>query len=149
MCSSDLVLPDIEEVIPPIIDQNVDQVILTLDSLQALVNGEIRTLLSPPKVLEGRTLLPLRFVVDEILGAYVDWNGTDKIATVIKDDITVQVQLGNTTAYVNGMQITLDVAPVAENGVTLLPVRFMSETFGITSDYISETKQVKIGRAHV
>lgn len=35
----------------------------------------------PPQVIEGRTLIPLRFV-GEALGVKVNWNGLEKIVTI-------------------------------------------------------------------
>ncbi|MDF2878014.1 MAG: copper amine oxidase-like protein, partial [Clostridia bacterium] len=61
-----------------------NQVILALNSNTAIVNGEVQTLLAPPKVIDGRTFLPLRFVADHILGATVQWNSETRQISVKK-----------------------------------------------------------------
>jgi hypothetical protein len=44
----------------------------------------------------------------------------------------IQMQVGAKTALVNGQPIDLQMAPVIKNGTTLVPLRFVAETFGIT-----------------
>jgi hypothetical protein len=44
----------------------------------------------------------------------------------------VQMQVGAKSALVNGQSVALQVAPVVRNGTTLVPLRFVAETFGIT-----------------
>lgn len=48
---------------------------LTIDNTAASKNGESITLDVPAKVVNGRTLVPVRFVAD-CFGVDVDWNGT-------------------------------------------------------------------------
>lgn len=58
-------------------------VVLTIGSRTALVDGQVVTLDVAPRVLNGRTFVPLRFVT-ETLGAKVDWNGqTSKITLTV------------------------------------------------------------------
>jgi hypothetical protein len=44
----------------------------------------------------------------------------------------IQMQVGAKAALVNGQSIALQMAPIIKNGVTLVPLRFVAETFGIT-----------------
>lgn len=46
------------------------------------------------------------------------------------DKTTVKLTIGKTTAYVNGVPKTLDSAPIIKDSRTLLPVRFIAESFG-------------------
>ena len=52
-------------------------IVLHIDSATALVNGQTRMLDQPAVVVEGRTLVPLRFVA-EALGGDVEWNGATR-----------------------------------------------------------------------
>jgi len=47
----------------------------------------------------------------------------------------IELNIGSKTAYINGKEIELDIAPKIENGRTLVPLRFVSETLGKTVDY--------------
>jgi hypothetical protein len=42
------------------------------------------------------------------------------------------MQVGAKAALVNGQSISLQTAPVIKNNATLVPLRFVAETFGIT-----------------
>jgi PKD repeat protein len=134
-----------------------NQVILALNSNTAIVNGEVQTLLAPPKVIDGRTFLPLRFVADHILGATVYWNSETREISVKKGLKEVVLTVGSQTAVIkntpmvmetpeDGEQTTIDIGavPVIDNGVTLLPVRFMSETYGITTQYNEADKTITL-----
>jgi len=58
-------------------------IVLTIGSTSPTVNGKVVTIDQPGVVVDGRTLVPLRFVV-EALGVKVDWDGatsTVKIAS--------------------------------------------------------------------
>ncbi|MCX6083414.1 MAG: stalk domain-containing protein [Caldiserica bacterium] len=44
----------------------------------------------------------------------------------------IQMQVGAKAALVNGQSISLQTAPVIRNGATLVPLRFVAETFGIS-----------------
>ena len=46
--------------------------ILTIDDNQALCDGKVYPLATSPRIIEGRTMLPLRFV-SQMLGCTVDW----------------------------------------------------------------------------
>lgn len=60
-------------------DKNI---VLTIGSMTAMVNGVKTTLDVAPKILPtGRTVVPVRFI-SESIGAKVDWNATTRMVTV-------------------------------------------------------------------
>jgi hypothetical protein len=105
-------------------------VVLTIGSMDMEVNGLTRKLDAAPFIKDGRTLLPIRALI-EALGGSVNWNGTTKTATVTLGSRTVALTIGSTTALVNGTPITLDVAPEIRNGRTFLPLRAVAENLGL------------------
>lgn len=82
-----------------------------------------------PIIKEGRTALPVRYVA-ESLGADVSWNPEARKITVTLGNQILEMVLDNNTAHVNGQEKIIDVPPFVENGRTLVPLRFLSETFG-------------------
>jgi hypothetical protein len=54
---------------------------LPLGSRNAVVNGQIQTLSQPAQVINGTTLVPLRFV-SEALGAFVEWRGSSQTVVI-------------------------------------------------------------------
>jgi len=66
------------------VDENtVDEVWLTIGSTVASVNGVEQTLEVAPKIVDGRTVVPLRFV-GEAFGFYVDYNFGTEVITLTK-----------------------------------------------------------------
>ncbi len=56
-------------------------VVLTIDSRLARVNGKRKMMDAPPFIKDGRTLIPVRFI-SENLGYKVDWNGDTREITI-------------------------------------------------------------------
>ena len=117
---------------------------LKVGSKEAIISGETLQMLAEPTIINNRTLLPLRFVAEKILQAEVVWDNKTKKAVVKNENTTVEVTLNDTVAFVNGEKVILDTPPVIINDSILLPVRFMSEAFGMTVDYKSSDKSITI-----
>ena len=116
---------------------------LTVGKSTFTVNGVTKTLDSPPVIKSGRTLLPIRPVI-ESLGGTVGWNSSTKEVKIVLGNNTIQLWVGKSTAKVNGVTKTLDVAPQIINGRTMVPVRFVTENLGATVGFDDKTKVVTI-----
>lgn len=97
----------------------------------------------PPTVIDGRTLVPVRAIF-EALGAEVEWDDATNTAKAIKGAKTVTVQIGSTTAYVDGAAKTLDVPAQTIDDRTMVPARFVSEAFGADVKWDGATETVTI-----
>ncbi len=116
---------------------------MVIDSLYINIFGKIVKNDVAPKIVDGRTVLPIR-VVAEALGADVDWDPDTQKVTITKGDTVIELFIGKTIAYVNGEPVQLDVAPFIENDRTYLPVRFVSEYLGAIVNWDAETRTVII-----
>lgn len=123
-------------------DETLSKLIMTIGEKQAVLNEKAYTLPIAPQIIQGRTYLPLRFVVENILKAQVDFNHLQKQIIIHKEGLRVVLQVGKNTATVNDEEVCLDGAPVIDNSTTLVPLRFLSETFGFKVDYHHTEKQV-------
>ena len=94
-------------------------------------------------IKNGRTMVPLRFV-GEAFGAGFTYDPVFKIIDINFGSDKIKMQIGKDVAFVNGKEIKLDVAPYIVNGRTLVPIRFISETFGAEVIWDSTTKTVTI-----
>ena len=76
-----------------------DEIRLTIDSIIAFLNGEEKDLDAPPLIIDGRTLLPARFIA-EGFGYRVIWNANRKTVTVTNgsSDIVIEPTTVQTTA---------------------------------------------------
>jgi hypothetical protein len=112
------------------------------------INGARRTLDSPPVIKNGRTLVPIRVII-EALGGTVAWDATTKKATVTLGKKTIVLWIGKSTATVNGVSTLIDstnakVVPEIINGRTMLPLRFVAENLGATVGWDQNTQTITI-----
>ena len=97
-----------------------------------------------PYVKDGVTLVPLR-VITEAFGAEVEWIGETKTIKLIYPDVNISLVIGSNTAEINGRAETLLHEPeLLPPGVTMVPLRFISETFGAEVSYDDATKAIKV-----
>lgn len=118
----------------------------TVSAIDLYVDMEKIETDTPPTIIDGRTLVPLRAIF-EAIGAEVEWDGKTRTATGTKGGITVSLQIDNATAYVNGESKTLDVPAQIINGRTMVPARFISESMGCDVKWDGESRSVYITTA--
>jgi uncharacterized lipoprotein YddW (UPF0748 family) len=107
-------------------------------------NGERLYFDQEPVIINGRAMVPLRTVFEK-LGADVSWN--DKTGQVIAktEDREVSVTIGSDIMLIDRKDtVKLDAAPVIRNGRTLLPLRAMSEAFGLTVGWNDPNRVITI-----
>ena len=102
---------------------------MTIGDMNGYVNGVAKVLDAAPIIRQNRTMLPVRFVAEN-LGAAVAWDGATGTATLTCGDIEVKITIGAKTATVNGEEKPLDAPAFIENSRTYLPVRFVAEALG-------------------
>ena len=113
------------------------------------VNG--KTLETPiaPKVVNDRTMLPMRSIF-EALGAKVTWFGEDQIIFATKGNTFITLKIGvpqmsvQTTESEENTAVTLDTAPFIDSDYTLVPARAVAESLQAKVDWIGESKTVVI-----
>ena len=98
----------------------------------------------PPFIDEnGRTMVPVRFV-SEALGCNVGWNPDDQRVRIARPGIIVELYIDRQAAQVNGKEQKLDTAAVLKEGRTMVPLRFLAETFGLKVEWKQESLTVAI-----
>lgn len=96
-----------------------------------------------PVVVDGRTLIPLRGVFDN-MGYGIDWSGETKTVTLKKGSDTITVSIGESCYYLNGTSHQIDVPAQIINGSTMLPLRAIADATGSEVLWDGETKMVTI-----
>jgi len=116
---------------------------LAIDRDVATVNGEPFRLSASPFLRGGRTMVPLRFVSEQ-LGAAVHWNETTGAITVSSEGTVVTLRNGSRIVTVNGTPSRTDAPPTIVNGRAFVPLRFVSERLGANVRWEASTRSVSI-----
>ncbi|MBP3625018.1 MAG: hypothetical protein J6J05_04160, partial [Peptococcaceae bacterium] len=107
-----------------------DVVVVSLGTDKMIVNDEVVALDVAPYIENNRTMLQYN-----VLGAFgidVQWVAETQSVVAEGNGIKVVMTIGEKVAVVNGEEVALDVAPQIVNGRTVVPVGFITGTFGIT-----------------
>lgn len=104
------------------------------------VNGEYQ---HNALTIEGRIWVPIRALTDQKWLVYA-YDPKASIASVHDKDntTTVELRVGEKTATVNGEKVQLDAEVVNKNGLTYVPLRFITETFGAHIEFNAKDGRV-------
>jgi len=111
--------------------------------IETQLNGRNLTFDQNPVLEEGRVLVPLRGIFEN-LGADVLYDPQTKQIKATRDGKVVELTLGERQAFVNGQQVYLDVPADTIAGRTMVPLRFVSEAMGADVKWRSATRTVAI-----
>ncbi len=95
------------------------------------------------KVVNGRTMIPLRGAFEE-LGFVVSWDNSTNTATLKDSDHVINVKKDSKNFIVDGVSYTSDVAPQLINGTLYIPLRSIGDTIGAETSWNSEEEFAKI-----
>lgn len=127
------------------------------DNVKVTFNGKQIQFDQPPIIQDGRTLVPLRAIFEEI-GADVEWDSRGKTITATKNNIeigyapatirgvniTIVLQIDSPIMYKNGGKIELDTSAKIVGNRTLVPVRAVTEAFECDVNWDDASKTVNI-----
>jgi hypothetical protein len=120
---------------------------LKIGSSTMYVGGRPVVLEAAPIILNSRTLLPIRAVV-EAVGGTIAWEALAQKVTIVRNDKTLELWIGRNVADLNGQSISIDsdskVVPIIMNGRTLLPLRFVAEALALDVQWDATTEGITI-----
>ncbi|SFK76196.1 Copper amine oxidase N-terminal domain-containing protein [Paenibacillus sp. 1_12] len=123
------------------------QIILQVNNHMMKINGESKEIDAgngtTPIIHNGKTLLPIRALIDE-LGGKLDWLDGEQKITIQLNNNKIDLWIDKNTAYVNGTAQTLDVAPAIISGRTMLPLRFIGENLGLQLEWDGATQTINL-----
>lgn len=116
------------------------------ESIKVKLNGKILEFDTEPIIENDRTMVPMRTIFEQ-LGAQVEWYEELKTVTGYrryKDiaDVFIKLKIGDNTAYRNGNSFTLDSPPIIRDDRTLVPVRFVADSFGVDVKWDDKNRTV-------
>jgi hypothetical protein len=119
----------------------------TVGSYVYKVNSDSKSLPCPVRIENGRSLVPVRQVV-EPLGGKISWDAsTQKIAIAYANPKKIELKIGDKYAYVDGKKMLLpsSVPPrIFCNGTTMVPLKFVSDILGAQTKYDEKLKIIEV-----
>lgn len=108
------------------------------------INGSPVEVETPFIAGDGVTMVPLR-VITEAFGAEVRWDGENRTIKINYPGVTLGFTIDSKKVNVNDHIETLEEAPVVlGEGTTMVPFRFISETFGATVEWDEATGGITV-----
>jgi hypothetical protein len=115
-------------------------------TIAIVVNGEPLDTDTPPQVVDGRLLLPLRDVF-AALGIGVTRSGSNVTARLPTSKVGFQI--GSSIATVNGRPVALGSPVIERDGTTFAPLTLLTAAFGSQASYDQRGAKVEIVSAFV
>jgi hypothetical protein len=109
------------------------------------INGEAQHFITPPIMMNGQVLVPMRDVF-EALNATVVWHGDAKAVTAHNSD-TVSLQIGSPDALVGQRPVTLAMAPMLYEDRTYVPLQFVHDALGAQVAFDATGQTITIASA--
>lgn len=103
------------------------------------LDGEKLSFDTAPITRNDRILVPLRGIA-EVLDFTVTWDQASNRVLCERGETRIALEIGSPTAWVNGEERVQDVAPLAYQNRTYVPLRFLSEAFGLDVQWNAEEK---------
>ncbi len=115
--------------------------------IKIYINGQVVESDQPPLLIDNRTFVPIR-VIAEDLGATVNYDNKDRIVTIRRDKTNILLTIGDDIARISSDVETrpaiLDAPAFLRNDRTYLPLRSISELFGMQVDWDGAKRAVYI-----
>ena len=120
-------------------DEIYDRLDEMKNSPYVVLNNKILGFDVPPVIEDGSTLVPMRFLFEQ-MGADVEWDGKTKTATATLGDKEITFSIDNVNARINNKPAKMDVPARLVNGKTMVPLRFLSENMGYDVDWDADSR---------
>ncbi len=116
------------------------------DAIRLMVDGRDITEAAAPRIVNGRTLVPVRFVSEE-LGADVVWNNDDRTVSITKGSRSVLLRIDSRLVkYMDRDTVynLCDVAPKIINDRTFVPLRLVGNALGVSVGWHDPSRTVYV-----
>lgn len=125
--------------------ENNFKVLLKIGEKRALKIIEENLLNVAPFIQNGRTMVPFRFIGEQ-LGAEITWDEKERKVSYKLGEDTVHLWIDKNMALVNEKEVFIDedksVVPIIKDGSTIVPIRFISESLGSEVKWNPDTEEI-------
>lgn len=98
---------------------------------------------APVENVNSTVMVPLRMIAEN-LGYKVDWEQKSQTVTISNQGKTIKLVVNQKTATVDDKAVSLVAAPILRSDTTLVPIRFISEQFGLQVEWDNANKIVNL-----
>jgi hypothetical protein len=118
-----------------------NKVKLTINKKTIIVNDKSSTIDQAPLIINGNTLVPVRFVIEQLEGA-IKWDAKEQKVSILRGTQLIDFWIGKKDFIINGISTVSLAAPQIINGRTMVPLRVLSEKLGWTVTWDDKTKSI-------
>jgi hypothetical protein len=112
-----------------------------------LVNEDVREIDpgrgTAPLIKNGRTLVPIRAII-EAMGGAAGWDAGERKVSLTANAHSVAMWINQKNIVVDGESKTMDVVPEIINDRTMLPIRFVVENIDCQIAWIGSTQEIVV-----
>jgi hypothetical protein len=112
-------------------------------SFNVLYNGSYVEFDVQPRVDDGIPMTPFRHLMEKS-GGKVKWANGDKSVNATSEGKNIWFKVGNSTAKINDLPFTLELAPYIDRGRTIVPLSFMKDALDVNIQFDPATGHVLI-----
>lgn len=120
-----------------------NKIIFRIGSKLASRGNQLVQLDAAPTIINDFTVVPLRALGDA-LGAVTEYDSLTQVITVKYNNKELIFIVNSRMVKVDGEWMSIDVAPTIIEGRTMIPARFVSQSFGATVEWKADTQEVII-----
>ena len=113
------------------------------DDIYVYIDSERVSFDINPILKDGRVLVPMRKIFEK-LEAEVTWDEETRSVYAERDNVEIRLTIDNKLIDINGEEIIMDTAPVLYKGTTLVPLRIISEAYGLQVKWNGDNRKVSI-----
>lgn len=119
------------------------------DEIPVYLNGDPLVFDVPPRIINDRTMVPMRKIF-ETLGASVEWVPEARMIFATKGEACILMQIDVPAMAIKNLdsgaeeKLRLDAAPVIVESRTLVPLRAVSESYGLRVEWKEHERAVYI-----
>lgn len=115
------------------------------DPIKIRIDGVSRNLQPPAQVVNSRTMVPLRFIIeDPALSGQVYWDASQRKVAIDCRGKYIELFIGKAQASVDGKACYLDSPPYIYQDRTFVPLRFITEVAGAKVNWLNANREVDI-----
>lgn len=113
------------------------------DGIKVLINGSLVNFDVQPRIINNHAIVPLRGIF-EAIHFDVQWDGSIKTVSAVRDNVSIKIALNEPYAFVNGKKIELETCAAIINKRVFVPLRFIGESIGATVQWDGSSRIASI-----